>query len=132
MIDRDYVAQQIEKLCEHGSLKEQLEKRAGDYVNIPELAAHIIDAEKKAYAESEHSPGASYAHMWFHILLPFIMSCLLSAPAADVAPLVHGRWEEIRDPYGKIEGWLCKCGREVMGKYNYCPNCGAKMDKEDT
>lgn len=54
------------------------------------------------------------------------------APAADVAPLVHGRWEEIRDPYGKIEGWLCKCGREVKCKYNYCPNCGAKMDKEDT
>lgn len=51
-------------------------------------------------------------------------------PAADVAPVVHGRWEEIRDPYGKIEGWLCKCGREVKCKDNYCPNCGAKMDKE--
>lgn len=52
-------------------------------------------------------------------------------PAADVAPVVHGYWEEIRDPYGKIEGWLCKCGREVKIKDDYCPRCGAKMDLEE-
>ena len=51
--------------------------------------------------------------------------------AADVAPVVHRRWEEIRDPYGTIEGWLCECGREVKCKENYCPSCGAKMDLED-
>ena len=130
MIDRDYVAQQIEKLCEHGNLKEQLEKRAGDYVNIPELTAHIIDAEKKAYAESEHSPGASYAHMWFHILLPFIMSCLLSAPAADVAPVVYARWDDSLDG---ITPFCTACGcthRCLIMRPLYCPNCGAKMDKE--
>lgn len=52
-------------------------------------------------------------------------------PPADVAPVRHGRWEEIRDAYGKLEGWLCKCGREVKSKDNYCPNCGAKMDGGD-
>lgn len=51
-------------------------------------------------------------------------------PAADVAEVRHGRWEEIRDPYGNLEGWLCECGREVKSKDNYCPNCGAPMDKE--
>ena len=42
----------------------------------------------------------------------------------------HGKWEEIMDPYGRIEGWLCECGREVKSKDNYCPNCGARMDFE--
>ena len=48
-------------------------------------------------------------------------------PAADVRPVVYGEWEEIRDPYGKIEGWLCKCGNESKSKTNFCPHCGADM-----
>lgn len=51
-----------------------------------------------------------------------------AAPAVDAEPVVHGRWEEIRNPYGELEGWLCKCGREVTSYDNYCPSCGAKMD----
>lgn len=57
-----------------------------------------------------------------------LLYCILNAPKEDVAPVEHGRWEKIKDPYGKIEGWLCKCGREVKIKEKYCPNCGAKMD----
>lgn len=49
--------------------------------------------------------------------------------AADVAPVVHGRWE-IMD--GTKTRRICsKCGWDVpeYGKfYSYCPNCGAKMD----
>ena len=52
-------------------------------------------------------------------------------PAADAAPVKHGHWEEIRDAYGQLEGWMCKkCGREMKAKENYCPNCGAKMDDD--
>lgn len=51
-------------------------------------------------------------------------------PDADVAPVVHGRWV-----------YSCQCS--VCGDrhgpynsrhkpyYNYCPNCGAKMDGEE-
>ena len=56
---------------------------------------------------------------------------LMDIPADDVAEVRHGRWEEIRDPYGNLEGWLCECGREVKSKDNYCPSCGVRMDKED-
>ena len=57
-------------------------------------------------------------------------------PAADVAPVRHGRWEKKRGLYscsecGKtcpydvqadvIEYWAC----------NYCPNCGCRMDGGD-
>lgn len=62
--------------------------------------------------------------------LDAVMSVLENIPTADVEPVVHGKWTEIKDPYGKIEGWLCECGREVKSKDNYCPNCGKKMDLE--
>lgn len=65
------------------------------------------------------------------IYLDGVMAVIENLPSADVETVVHGKWEEIRDPYGKIEGWLCKCGREVKSKDNYCPCCGAKMDLED-
>ena len=61
------------------------------------------------------------------------------APAADVAPVVHGRW--IR-PHWKNNNYCCdcsECGGEAMhrdyqwnknGVYPICPHCGAKMDGE--
>lgn len=45
-------------------------------------------------------------------------------PAADVAPVVHGRWK----PYRKNLGKCSECGEVVQIRSNYCPNCGAKMD----
>ncbi len=48
----------------------------------------------------------------------------------EAEPVRHGKWEEIKNAYGELEGWLCKCGREVKSKENYCPNCGARMDGE--
>lgn len=54
---------------------------------------------------------------------------LLSIPAADVAPVVHGRWDITE---GMIENAVCSnCGRHFQSyyeAYHYCPNCGAKMD----
>lgn len=64
-----------------------------------------------------------------------VESVFADSPAADVAPVVHGRWEKevYRDPYGA--DWTkyhCSlCGRVEIKKEPYC-NCGAKMDvKED-
>lgn len=57
-----------------------------------------------------------------------------SIPAADVVPVVHGRWEQCFEGWRKqIEGDQCSvCGFAHYGTtirdYNYCPNCGAKMD----
>ena len=53
------------------------------------------------------------------------------ATVCDMQEIKHGKWAEIRDAYGQLEGWIhIECGREVKIKENYCPNCGAKMDKE--
>ena len=45
--------------------------------------------------------------------------------AADVALVVHGRWKR----YGRNLGKCSNCGEIVDIRYNYCPNCGAKMDE---
>lgn len=51
------------------------------------------------------------------------------SPTVDATPVMRGRWEEIRDPYGALKGWIhTECGREVKCAENYCPTCGAKMD----
>lgn len=57
-------------------------------------------------------------------------------PAADVQEVRHGKWEQCFEDWRKqIEGDKCSvCGFEYYGTsirhYHYCPNCGAKMDKE--
>ena len=72
-----------------------------------------------------------------------IKSVINSIPAADVAPVVHGRWDEvdwvelesgghelIRTPNAGLRCSNCRnCfKKELLWKNNYCPNCGAKMD----
>lgn len=58
------------------------------------------------------------------------LDAILNAPTIDPDSLrPQGKWEEIRNAYSELEGWIHKdCGREVKTKENYCPNCGAKME----
>lgn len=55
-------------------------------------------------------------------------------PAADVAPVVHGKWiDKPTGQYGQNQSWCSACGNHsgIGGKAQhkpYCPNCGAKMD----
>ena len=66
------------------------------------------------------------------------------APAANVAPVVHGRWEQRKTPLGKTYSICSNCSTDFkfitdkgtlarldMDGMPYCPNCGTKMDKED-
>ena len=66
------------------------------------------------------------------------LCCLEKLPAADVAPVVHGRWEYIPQTLNTLSQLRCPfCGwwsldLSIDGAYNYCPNCGAKMDGGDS
>lgn len=60
-------------------------------------------------------------------------------PAADVAPVVHGRWvDRIVDENEVIQPWMKRyyCSECLEGGsqswFKFCPNCGAKMDEEET
>lgn len=64
---------------------------------------------------------------------------LSAVPAADVAEVRHGRWmttdayphhlycSVCYKTYAKNAKWV----NELDLPTNYCPNCGARMDKED-
>ena len=59
---------------------------------------------------------------------------ILDAPAADVVPVRHGKWEIVVGSNGK-EYMVCTCCRvsqDLTGVFTYCPNCGAKMDGGDS
>ena len=65
-------------------------------------------------------------------------------PAADVAPVVHGKWLNFYNDFSCAECDRCGTIFEVtdnetdeglwnafLSAYRYCPNCGAKMDEEE-
>ena len=54
-------------------------------------------------------------------------------PAADVAPVVHGRWEYYHKQ-NKAVCTNCSFERDLdvnFGKAVSCPDCGAKMDLQE-
>ena len=60
-----------------------------------------------------------------------VFRAIRKQPAADVAPVAHGRWND-GDPYcpicrkDKFRGLYADVWEDW--KPDYCPNCGAKMD----
>ena len=53
------------------------------------------------------------------------------APTVDAEPVRHGEW--LKDgSIGAIGNYCSLCDMRVKpdANYNYCPNCGAKMDAE--
>ena len=53
-------------------------------------------------------------------------------PTVDAVEVVHGRWIDPSKPYFRytVLGICSECGEWAERGYNYCPNCGAHMDKE--
>ena len=57
-----------------------------------------------------------------------LVEMLYYMPGADVEEVRHGKWIEL-PPFKNI--YTCSlCGRWGEHHWNYCPNCGAKMDLE--
>ena len=70
-------------------------------------------------------------------------SCKHYVPAADVQEVRHGRWvakimRKENYNYG-VPYEISRCSECLymlknngfVGRYNYCPNCGARMDGKD-
>lgn len=67
-----------------------------------------------------------------------ILTELHHMPAADVVPVRHGRWIFEPETLSTRAGYRCSscCGPlwfspDVSQAFDYCPNCGAKMDEEE-
>ena len=63
-------------------------------------------------------------------LKKFCVDTVNNVSAADVAPVVHGRWECVDTDIDQF--FLCnRCKNKEYWESNYCPHCGAKMDEEE-
>jgi len=53
------------------------------------------------------------------------------AEPVDAVPVRHGKW--VDDSNGIEGAWnYCSvCGEQAIDLYDYCPNCGARMDGKD-
>lgn len=67
-----------------------------------------------------------------------VKELIADATTVDAAPVVHGRWIDENGflfmPLPKGHRWChcSECGEMIVGRpYNYCPNCGAKMDLKE-
>ena len=67
---------------------------------------------------------------------PKLAYCIERIKAVDAVEVVHGEWSTIEDDYIGLIALRCsECNQEYwfeeelpQKSYNYCPNCGAKMD----
>ena len=66
-----------------------------------------------------------------HVPLPGMRQDIMDNPAADVAPVRHGWWTE-QEKYTFGTMYDCSiCGNRILDNghpWNYCPNCGCRMD----
>ena len=61
-----------------------------------------------------------------------VLEWIDKAPTIDAVPVRHGRWETNSDRPDTLICSVCKCGFDMWkhDPHNFCPNCGANMDKE--
>ena len=97
----------------------------------------ISEGIRKYYYKNP--PNSSYEGGFDHGL-DKAQRVIHNASVADVVEVRHGRWIQ---PHWKNSNYCCncsECGGEAMyreyqwdknGIYPICPNCGAKMDKEE-
>lgn len=57
------------------------------------------------------------------------LHCAFEAPTVDAVPVVHGRWiKTVWRTKCSVCGFSGSLFDDPINPFNYCPNCGAKMD----
>lgn len=116
-----------------------------EYIERTEELILAVNAGARAIENTKRYHGSSYCLNVFsnvHKEIPYLKTAEVlrgfdEIPSADVAPVRHGRWEQIKEWATKAKYRCSICGREIMSgtkvnidKYPYC-HCGARMDLEE-
>ena len=81
---------------------------------------------------------AKYEDSFRQTVILGVVRTVKNTPTVDAVEVVHGEWSTIEDDYCGLTALQCsECNQEYWFEdeppikiYNYCPNCGAKMDLE--
>lgn len=94
------------------------------YTAFANACTDVLERASEIY----YIAGFSYEH---------VIEILDDIPATDVAPVVHGRWDDsgrYTFPSGNTAVRCTNCGCALteseyrLNNWNYCPVCGARMD----
>ena len=116
-----------------------------EYIERTEELVLAMNAGARAIENTRRYHGAIYNKNVFsedsqgipYLLAAKVLRGVEEAPAADVAPVVHGRWDDsgrYTFPSGSTAVRCTNCGCALteseyhLNNWNYCPVCGAKMD----
>lgn len=122
-----------------------------DYIERTTELILAVNAGARAIENTKKYHGAFYLKDIFsdekiaYVAAAKLLRSVEDIPAADVAPVAHGRWKAQMDSErsgfqfltlpDQIVGYICSnCGEEAIEYVDdyflpdYCPNCGAKMD----
>ena len=92
-----------------------------EYIEKWSIVNRLIDIENEF---QQYKPFHGFEHAMYRKICEAEIA-IGKTQAADVAPVRHGRWKR----YCKNLGECSECGEVVSVRNNYCPNCGAKMDR---
>lgn len=85
----------------------------------------LIDADKIPYVQdAAYVKDYDYAYRY----------AIEAEPTVDVQPVRHGVWKKIRGTINCSECKSCSWSmsfEDLVTSFNFCPNCGAKMDGEE-
>lgn len=77
----------------------------------------LIDADELTYNEMVDIHG--------DFCLAVYASNIDNAPTIKTESVVHGKWD-------RFNLYICSaCKNTASFRFDYCPNCGAKMDKQE-
>lgn len=82
-----------------------------------------------AYPIRKDKCDRKHANKHFIFGIESVIEFVENLPAADVAPVVHSCW--IVNGGNPSQGTCGNCGGKGNWRNHYCPNCGARMDKEN-
>ena len=116
-----------------------------EYIKLTEELMLAMRAGAKAILNTKKYHGTSYMFDVFSDSpkeIPYLDAAEILYAASekepeDVTPVRHGRWFAI-NPCKDVEGWIeydyqCSICKEISWEEsNYCQNCGARMDLEES
>lgn len=92
-------------------------------------ADDFLEAIYPADPENDGSDGCTVVAQSLTLTSEELEAMIDSLPAADVAPVMHSKWELTgKNHTGPAK--CQKCGFLTYDGGSYCPSCGAKMDLE--
>ena len=109
------------------------------FAYIVEVSVELLTDDKELVQQLEEENGVKVTYDYLETDIgETIVECLEDLSSSmDIAvqPVKHGRWiwdnsPEFGNPYGSYK--CSECKERQSFKENYCPNCGAKMDGDDT